>query len=100
MFRTDARPSRDGGVLIASTINRNMKSYALAIVAAEYILRWLPRGTHQWERFITPDEMAKHMTAAGLSAPRFSGMIYNPMADDWRLSEDTDVNYLAAAGKG
>lgn len=99
-IKTCASLTRPGGMLIASTINRNMKSYALAIVAAEYVLRWLPRGTHQWDKFITPEELAGFMMEAGLSRPVLSGMIYNPLADDWRLADDTDVNYLAAAAKG
>jgi 2-polyprenyl-6-hydroxyphenyl methylase/3-demethylubiquinone-9 3-methyltransferase len=90
---------RPGGLMVASTINRNLKSYALAIIAAEYILGWLPRGTHQWDRFITPGELAGFMTAAGLSAPEFEGYVYHPLADTWQLSADTDVNYLAAAAK-
>lgn len=90
---------RPGGLLVLSTINRTLKAYALAIVGAEYVLGWLPRGTHQWERFVTPDELARHVTAAGLSAPRFSGFVYNPLRDDWSLSSDTDVNYLASAAK-
>lgn len=90
---------RPGGMLIMSTINRNMKSYALAIVAAEYVLQWLPRGTHQWERFVRPDELGQMMSAAGLASPRFAGMTYSPLADVWNLSADTDVNYLAAAAK-
>jgi 2-polyprenyl-6-hydroxyphenyl methylase / 3-demethylubiquinone-9 3-methyltransferase len=90
---------RPGGILILSTINRTLKAYALAIVGAEYILGWLPRGTHQWERFVTPDELARHVSAAGLAAPRFSGFVYSPLRDEWRLSADTDVNYLASAAK-
>jgi 2-polyprenyl-6-hydroxyphenyl methylase/3-demethylubiquinone-9 3-methyltransferase len=90
---------RPGGMLVLSTINRTVKAYALAIVAAEYVLGWLPRGTHQWERFVTPDELAAHVTAAGLDAPRFAGFVYEPLRDRWRLAEDTDVNYLAAAAK-
>lgn len=90
---------RPGGLLVLSTINRTAKAYALAIVAAEYVLGWLPRGTHQWERFVTPDELAGHVTAAGLSAPRFSGFTYDLFRDRWSLSPDTDVNYLAAASK-
>lgn len=90
---------RPGGLLILSTINRTVKSYALAIVAAEYVLQWLPRGTHQWERFVTPDELARHVAAAGLAAPRFKGFVYSPLRDTWSLSSDTDVNYLAAAAK-
>ncbi len=90
---------RPGGALALSTINRNMKSYALAIIAAEYVLGWLPRGTHQWDRFVTPDELARFVTAAGLGAPVFKGLSYDPLKDTWSLSDDTDVNYLAFAGK-
>lgn len=97
--RTCASLVKPGGILVMSTINRTLKSYALAIVAAEYVLNWLPRGTHQWERFVTPEELARHMTAAGLIAPTLSGMSYNPIQDVWSLSKDTGVNYLAAAAK-
>jgi 2-polyprenyl-6-hydroxyphenyl methylase/3-demethylubiquinone-9 3-methyltransferase len=90
---------RPGGMLILSTINRTMKSYALAIVAAEYVLGWLPRGTHQWERFVTPDELKRHVTDAGLVAPQLKGFVYSPLRDAWSLSDDTDVNYLLSAAK-
>ena len=90
---------RPGGLLIASTINRNLKSYALAIVAAEYILRWLPKGTHDWNRFVTPEELGGHMAKAGLSAPQFTGLVFDPLSDRWMLSPDTGVNYFAAASK-
>ncbi len=90
---------RPGGMMIASTINRTMKAYALAIVGAEYVLRWLPVGTHQWERFVTPDELSGHLRAAGLEAVHVAGMVYNPLVDRWSLAADTDVNYLAAAAK-
>lgn len=98
-LKTCASLVRPGGIMVVSTINRNVKSYALAIVAAEYILGWLPRGTHQWERFVTPDELARFVTDAGLDRPRFSGMTFDPMRDTWSLSSDLDVNYLAAMGK-
>ena len=98
-LKTCAGLVRPGGALVLSTINRNLKSYALAIVAAEYVLGWLPRGTHQWERFVTPDELASYVTAAGMSAPTFKGLTYDPLKDTWSLSDDTDVNYLAVAGK-
>lgn len=90
---------RPGGMLVLSTINRTLKSYALAIVAAEYVLQWLPRGTHQWERFVTPDELTGYLTAAGLSPPRFSGFVYSPLRDAWSLAPETDVNYLASSAK-
>ncbi len=90
---------RPGGMMIASTINRTVKAYVLAIVGAEYVLRWLPVGTHQWERFVTPDELTRHLRAAGLRAVHVEGMVYNPISDRWSLSSDTDVNYLAAAGR-
>jgi len=90
---------RPGGLLIASTINRTLKAYFLAIIGAEYILRWLPVGTHQWDRFVTPDEMARHLTAAGLAPPFMQGMVYDPLADSWSIAGDTDVNYLACAAK-
>ncbi len=88
-----------GGLLVLSTLNRTAKSYALAIVAAEYILRWLPPGTHQWERFIKPDELQDHIVAAGLQPGRFEGLAFDPLRDSWRLTDDLDVNYLAAAAK-
>lgn len=97
--RTCADLVRPGGIMILSTINRNLKSYALAIVAAEYVLGWLPRGTHQWDRFITPDELSSHMTNAGLAAPILKGFTYNPLRDAWALGDDTSVNYLASAVK-
>jgi 2-polyprenyl-6-hydroxyphenyl methylase/3-demethylubiquinone-9 3-methyltransferase len=90
---------RPGGLLLLSTLNRTLKAYFLAILGGEYILRWLPVGTHQWERFVTPQELAQHLAAAGLGAPRLRGLIYSPLSDAWSLSEDTDVNYFAAAAK-
>lgn len=88
---------RPGGIMILSTINRTLKAFALAIVGAEYILRWLPVGTHQWDRLVTPAELRAHVAAAGLTIGRMEGMIYNPLADTWSLAADTDVNYLACA---
>ena len=88
---------RPGGLLLLSTINRTLKSYALAIVGAEYILRWLPVGTHQWDRFVTPTELTAGLEAAGLGVLDSAGMVYNPLLGDWRLAADKDVNYLMAA---
>ena len=87
---------RPGGMLILSTINRTMKAFALAIVGAEYVLRWLPVGTHQWERFITPGELKDHAAAASLEVRSTQGLVYRPLRDEWMLGADTDVNYLAA----
>ncbi len=94
-----ARAAKPGGLVIFSTINRTFKAWALAIVGAEYVLGWLPRGTHQWERFVKPDELAAYCNSAGLSTATFSGMIYQPLKDVWVLNPDTDVNFLAAAAK-
>ncbi len=90
---------RPGGLLALSTINRTLKSFALAIVGAEYVLRWLPRGTHRWDRFVTPEELRRHVAAAGLQPTTQRGMVYDPLADRWSLSGDLDVNYLLAASR-
>lgn len=90
---------RPGGLLIVSTINRTMRSYALAIVAAEYVLGWLPRGTHDWNRFVRPDELAIYLRRAGLEQPRITGLVLDPLNDSWRLSTDDAVNYFAASVK-
>lgn len=90
---------KPGGVLILSTLNRTYKAYALAIVGAELILRWLPAGTHQWERFVTPDELGAALRGAGLAVTDMTGMVYHPLADNWRLSSDKDVNYFATASR-
>jgi 2-polyprenyl-6-hydroxyphenyl methylase/3-demethylubiquinone-9 3-methyltransferase len=90
---------RPGGLMIAATINRTLKSFALAIVGAEYVLRWLPRGTHQWDKFVTPDELEIAMERAGLRSTDERGVIYNLLADRWELSTDTDVNYMVLAEK-
>lgn len=94
-----ARAVRPGGMIVFSTINRTMKAWALAIIGAEYVLGWLPRGTHQWDRFVLPEELVRHCENAGLRDTRFEGMVYHPLRDVWLRSTDTDVNYLAAATK-
>ncbi len=90
---------RPGGLAIFSTINRTFKAWALAIVGAEYVLGWLPRGTHQWDRFIAPDDLSRYAATAGLEGAHFEGIVYNPLQDAWSLNADTDVNYLMAARK-
>ncbi len=91
------RVVRPGGLLIMSTLNRTKRSFALAIIGAEFILRWLPVGTHQWEKFVKPDELAGAIEAAGLSISGQRGMIYNPLTGEWRFSSDMAVNYILAA---
>lgn len=88
---------KPGGMMVVSTLNRNWKSFALAIVGAEYVLGWLPRGTHQWNKFITPDELTKHLLDARLVVTEQSGVVYSPLADRWSLSSDMDVNYMMVA---
>jgi 2-polyprenyl-6-hydroxyphenyl methylase / 3-demethylubiquinone-9 3-methyltransferase len=96
-IKTVAPLVKPGGVIILSTLNRTLKAYALAIVGAEFILRWLPVGTHQWQRFVQPEELASALSAACLSLASTEGLIYDPFADEWRLGSDTDVNYFATA---
>jgi 2-polyprenyl-6-hydroxyphenyl methylase/3-demethylubiquinone-9 3-methyltransferase len=88
---------KPGGMMVVSTLSRTWKSFALAIVGAEYILRWLPRGTHQWEKFITPDELAKYLLDNRLVISEQAGVVYSPFTDRWSLSSDTDVNYMVIA---
>ena len=87
------------GLMLLSTLNRTLKSLALGKVAAEYLLRWVPLGTHDWRRFVRPAELAAMLAAGGLRMTEVSGMTYDPWRDDWRLSADRDVNYLATAVK-
>jgi 2-polyprenyl-6-hydroxyphenyl methylase/3-demethylubiquinone-9 3-methyltransferase len=98
-MRSCAGMVKPGGLMIAATLNRTLKSFALAIVGAEYVLRWLPRGTHRWDKFLTPHELEGAMTAAGLAVTDQAGVIYNPLTDAWRLSDDMDVNYMVTAAK-
>jgi 2-polyprenyl-6-hydroxyphenyl methylase/3-demethylubiquinone-9 3-methyltransferase len=88
---------KPGGLLFVATLNRTAKSFAFAIVGAEYILRWLPRGTHQWEKFVTPDELARHLADNKLAITDQAGVVYSPLADKWSLSSDLDVNYMVVA---
>lgn len=96
-IRISSKLVKPGGLLILSTLNRTLKSYALAIVGAEYIMRWLPVGTHQWERFVKPEELGDAVETAGLHVTDKRGMVYNPLKDSWNLSYDLDVNYFMTA---
>ncbi|MFO0998410.1 MAG: bifunctional 2-polyprenyl-6-hydroxyphenol methylase/3-demethylubiquinol 3-O-methyltransferase UbiG [Alphaproteobacteria bacterium] len=88
---------RPGGALVLSTLNRTIKAFALAVVGAEYLLRWLPRGTHDWRRFVRPSEMAAALRRAGFELRTLTGVSYNPITDSWGLSPDLGVNYMALA---
>ena len=94
-----ARMVAPGGLLFVATLNRTAKSFALAIVGAEYILRWLPRGTHQWDKFVTPNELEIAFAQAGMNVAGETGVVYNLFADRWQLSTDMDVNYMVVAEK-
>lgn len=88
---------KPNGLMVVSTLNRNWKSFALAIVGAEYVLRWLPRGTHEWNKFVTPDELTKCLLDNRLVITEQTGVVYSPFADKWTLSSDMDVNYMVVA---
>jgi 2-polyprenyl-6-hydroxyphenyl methylase/3-demethylubiquinone-9 3-methyltransferase len=94
-----ARLVRTGGGLVASTLNRTPKAFVFGIIGAEYLLRWLPRGTHQWRKFLRPSELAAGLRSHGLSTKEITGLSYNPLAGRWVLSHDIDVNYMAFAVK-
>lgn len=95
--RTAGRLVAEGGVLVLSTLNRTARSFALAIVGAEYVLRWLPPGTHRWEKFITPEELEATLAAAGFAAREKAGLAYEPLSGDFRLTGDLSVNYFMVA---
>lgn len=89
---------RPGGVMVVATLNRTPKSFLLAIVGAEYVLRWLPRGTHEWRRFVRPSELIGTLRKAGMEIAEMTGVAYNPLTDRWRLAPgDLDVNYMVMA---
>lgn len=90
---------KPGGVVVVATLNRTAKAFGLAIVGAEYLLGWLPRGTHTWSKFLKPSEVATGMRRAGLVLQDLSGVSYDPLADRWSLGRDTGVNYLMTAVK-
>lgn len=86
-----------GGLMFVATLNRTLKSLMLAKFGAEYVLRWLPAGTHDWHRFLTPAELRARLEGSGLKVIRTQGIVFDPLRWDWRLSTDTDVNYVIVA---
>ena len=95
-----AKLVRPGGAVFFSTINRNPKSYLFAVLGAEYILRLLPKGTHDYQKLIKPSELARWSRDAGLEVTELLGMTYNPLTKQYKLGRDCDVNYLMRCGRG
>jgi len=92
---------KPGGIMLCSTLNRNPKSYLMAIIGAEWVMRWLPKGTHDWAKFITPDELYALINRAGLTPVDRKGMVFNPVSWGWSLSaRDLSVNYVTTSRKG
>lgn len=90
---------KPGGLMFVATINRTAKAFALAIVGAEYVLRWLPKGTHSYSKFLTPEEITSQLKRNGMSLKDKSGVTYAPLHDEWRKSRDMSVNYMLLAEK-
>ena len=90
---------KPGGLMIFATLNRTAKAFLLAIIGAEYVLRWLPRGTHRWDRFVKPSELTQSLMDQNLKMADMSGVSYNPFNDVWQLSKDLAVNYMLCAEK-
>lgn len=90
---------RPGGALALSTLNRTAKAFAFGIVGAEYVLRWLPRGTHQWRKFLRPSELARFLRQGGARVEEIAGVSYDVLIDSWRLGRDLSVNYMVFASK-
>ncbi len=91
---------KPGGLMVCATLNRTAKAFALAIVGAEYVMRWLPRGTHDWRKFVKPSELAGYLGGGGLTVQEMTGVTYNPVSDAWRLNpRDLDVNYMVVAAR-
>jgi 2-polyprenyl-6-hydroxyphenyl methylase/3-demethylubiquinone-9 3-methyltransferase len=88
---------KPGGLLFSATLNRTLRSYALAIMGAEYVLGWLPKGTHDWDKFVKPHELIRAVEAGGLAVTDTTGVVFNPLDGSWRASRDTAVNYMIAA---
>jgi 2-polyprenyl-6-hydroxyphenyl methylase/3-demethylubiquinone-9 3-methyltransferase len=91
--------AKPGGLMFVATINRTPRAFALAIVGAEYVLRWLPRGTHEFRKFLTPEEIEALIARNGMRVIDKTGVVYNPLADEWRRSRDMGVNYMVLAAK-
>jgi 2-polyprenyl-6-hydroxyphenyl methylase/3-demethylubiquinone-9 3-methyltransferase len=93
-LRAIGRLVKPGGLMVIGTLNRTPQSYVKAIIGAEYVLRWLPRGTHDWAKFVRPDEVVGHVAPLGFSAIELKGVALNPLTFQWSVGSDTSVNYL------
>ena len=87
------------GLMFVATLNKTLKSYIFAIIGAEYVLRWLPIGTHDWEKFVKPEELKKVLFKNNLQIEKLDGMNFNMIKDEWSVSKDTSINYIAKAIK-
>ena len=96
---TCASMVKPGGLMFVATLNRTLKSFALAIIGAEYILGWMPKGTHQWEKFIKPEELKTWLEASDMQQKTLAGVVFNPISNAWNRSGDTGVNFMIAAQK-
>jgi 2-polyprenyl-6-hydroxyphenyl methylase / 3-demethylubiquinone-9 3-methyltransferase len=94
-----AKLVRPGGLMLVATLNRTAKAFATAVVGAEYVLRWLPRGTHDWSKFIVPETVERALSGAGLVTEAPKGFNYNPLTRRWSVSDDTRVNYIVVAAR-
>jgi len=91
---------KPGGLMFVATLNKTLKALALAKIGAEYVLGWLPRGTHDWNRFVEPAKLREMLEESGLNILKTQGVAFNPLAWDWHLSSDVDVNYMIVASRG
>jgi 2-polyprenyl-6-hydroxyphenyl methylase/3-demethylubiquinone-9 3-methyltransferase len=98
-LRACAHLVKPGGLMFVATLNKTLKSLALAKIGAEYILRWLPPGTHDWNRFVEPDALRRLLEGAGLNPLKTQGVAFDPLSWDWHLSDDVDVNYMVVASR-
>ena len=94
-LKSCAKLLKKNGIMFVATLNKTLKSYIFAIVGAEYILRWLPIGTHEWEKFIRPDELIDIQKKNNLKLEKLEGMKFNLITDEWKLSSDKSINYIA-----
>lgn len=90
---------RDGGAMVLATLNRTPKAFMFGIVGAEYVMRWLPRGTHDWKKFVRPSELCRNLRRNGVDVSDISGLSFNPLTDEWRVSGDVSVNYILFGAK-